>query len=58
MSDARYKWGIDMNVGDLVYYAYDKSVGVVVEVKENGDCRCVFDGIIYLCAQQSLEVIS
>ena len=46
-----------MNVGDLVYYAFDKSVGFVVEVRENGDCRCIFDGIIYLCAQQSLEVI-
>ena len=47
-----------MKIGDLVYYAYDKSVGVVVEVKKNGDCRCVFNGEIYLCAQQSLEVIS
>ena len=46
-----------MKVGDLVYYGYDKSVGVVVEVKENGDCRCVFDGEIYLCVQTSLEVI-
>ena len=46
-----------MKVGDLVYYDYDKSVGVVVEVRENGDCCCVFDGIIYLCAQQSLEVL-
>ena len=47
-----------MKVGDLVYYGYDKSIGVVVEVKENGDCRCVFNGTIYLCAQQSLEVIN
>ena len=46
-----------MKIGDLVYYAYDKSVGFVVEVKENGDCRCVLNGTIYLCAQQSLEVI-
>ena len=47
-----------MKVGDLVLFALDKSIGVVVEVKKNTDCRVVFNGEIYLCAQQSLEVIN
>lgn len=46
-----------MKVGDLVYYGYDKSVGIVIEVRKNGDCRCIFNGEIYLCVQHSLEVI-
>lgn len=46
-----------MQVGDLVYYGYDKSVGIVIEVRKNGDCRCIFNGEVYLCVQQSLEVI-
>ncbi len=47
-----------MKVGDLVLFANDKSIGVVVEIRRNGDCCCLFDGQIYLCAQQSLEVIN
>ena len=47
-----------MEVGDLVLYALDKSIGVVIEVKKNTDCRVIFDGEIYLVAQQSLEVIN
>ena len=46
-----------MKVGDLVYYDYDKSVGIVIEVRKNGDCRRIFNGEIYLCVQHSLEVI-
>ena len=47
-----------MKIGDLVYFGFDRTVGVVVEIRENGDCTCLFDGQIYLCAQRSLEVIS
>jgi hypothetical protein len=47
-----------MKIGDLVYFGYDKTVGVVLEVKENGDCRVLFGGQIYLCVQHSLEVIN
>jgi len=47
-----------MQVGDMVCYDYDKSIGIVIEVKENGDCRCLFSGKIYLCVQHSLEVIN
>ena len=46
-----------MKVGDLVLFASDKTIGVIVEIRRNGDCCCLFDGQVYLCAQQSLEVI-
>jgi hypothetical protein len=46
-----------MEVGDLVLFASDKTIGVVVEVRKNSDVVCLFEGQIYLVAQQSLEVI-
>ena len=46
-----------MNIGDLVLFANDPTIGVIVEMRSNGDVCCLFDGQIYLCAQQSLEVI-
>jgi hypothetical protein len=47
-----------MQVGDLVLFANDPTIGVIVETRSNGDCCCLFNGQIYLCAQQSLEVIN
>ena len=46
-----------MKVGDLVLFADDPTIGVIVEMRSNGDCCCLFKGQIYLCAPQSLEVI-
>ena len=57
MSSVKYKWGIDMKVGDIVLFANDPTIGVIVEMRSNGDVCCLFDGQIYLCAQQSLEVL-
>ena len=57
----KYKWGIDMKVGDLVLFANDPTIGVIVEIRSNGsemDCCCLFNGEIYLCASHSLEVIN
>ena len=32
MSNARYKWGGDMQVGDLVRYKDDGDIGIITEV--------------------------
>ena len=58
MSSVKYKWGIDMKVGDLVLFANDPTLGVIVEMRSNGDCCVLFDGQIYLCAPSGLEVIN
>ena len=58
MSSVKSKWGIDMKVGDLVLFANDPTVGVIVEIRSNGDCCCLFNNEIYLCVQHSLEVIN
>ncbi len=58
MSVVKYEWGIDMKVGDMVLFADDPTIGVIVEMRSNGDCCVLFNGQIYLCAQQSLEVIN
>jgi hypothetical protein len=50
-----------MKVGDLVLFANDSTIGVIVEIRSNGsemDCCCLFNGEIYLCASHSLEVIN
>ena len=57
-SNAKSKWGGNMKVGDLVLFADDPTIGVIVEVRSNGDCCCLFNGEIYLCVQHSLEVIN
>ena len=46
-----------MKVGDLVLFANDPTIGVLVEIRRNGDCCVMFNNEIYLCDQQSLEVI-
>ena len=58
MSGVKSKWGIDMEVGDLVLFGDDPTIGVIVEMRSNGDCSCLFDGQIYLCAPSGLEVIN
>ena len=58
MSSAKYKWGIDMKVGDLVLFANDPTIGVIVEMRSNGDCCAMFSNEIYLIPQSSLEVIN
>ena len=58
-SSAKSKWGGNMKVGDLVLFADDPTIGVIVEIRcPNGDCCCLFNGEIYLCASSSLEVIN
>ncbi len=47
-----------MKVGDLVLFANDPTIGVIVETRSNGDYCCLFNGEIYLCAPSSLEVIN
>ena len=48
-----------MQVGDLVLFADDPTIGVIVEIRcPSGDCCCLFNGEIYLCASSSLEVIN
>ena len=48
-----------MEVGDLVLFADDTNfIGVIVEMRSNGDCLCFFNGEIYLCVQHSVEVIN
>jgi len=47
-----------MKVGDLVLFADDPTIGVIVEMRSNGDCCCLFNGEIYLCVSHSLEVIN
>ena len=46
-----------MRVGDLVLFVPDRSIGIVVEVAKNTDCRCLFDGEIFICAQSQLELL-
>ena len=61
MSVDQSKWGIDMKVGDLVLFANDPTIGVIVEIRSNGselDCCVLFNGEIYLCVAHSLEVIN
>ena len=58
MSLVKYEWGIDMKVGDLVLFADDPTIGVIVEMRSNGDCCVLFNGQIYLCAPSGLEVIN
>ena len=58
MSNVKYKWGIDMNIGDLVLFANDPTIGVIVEIRRNGDCCVMFNNEIYLCPLTSLEVIN
>ena len=47
-----------MKVGDLVLFADDPTIGVIVEMRSNEDCCIMFNGEIYLCPQSSLEVIN
>tara|TARA_R100000149_G_C5727588_1_gene47991 strand:+ start:78 stop:239 length:162 start_codon:yes stop_codon:yes gene_type:complete len=47
-----------MEVGDLVLFSNDPTVGVIVEMRSNGDCCVLFNGQIYLCAPSGLEVIN
>ena len=50
-----------MKVGDLVLFANDPTIGVIVEIRSNGselDCCVLFNGEIYLCVAHSLEVIN
>ena len=58
MSVVKYEWGIDMQVGDLVLFSNDPTIGVIVEMRSNGDCCVLFNGQIYLCAPSGLEVIN
>ena len=58
MSVDQFKWGIDMKVGDIVLFANDPTIGVIVDIRKNGDCCCLFNEEIYLCDRQSLEVIN
>ena len=49
-----------MQIGDLVCFGSDRTVGIILDIRKNGDCCCLFNGYeeIFLCDPSSLEVIS
>ena len=50
-----------MKVGDLVMWKTDGCVGIIIQIRDNGDCRVRFWGIdndVFLVNQSGFEVIS